>query len=76
VLAMDETRIQVLKEAGRAPESLSWLWVQRGGPPDRPIVIYDYDPSRGQHVPKRLLADYRGFLQGDGPLCQRSCPVD
>jgi transposase len=66
VLAMDETRIQVLKEAGRAPESLSWLWVQRGGPPDHPIVLYDYDPSRGQHVPKRLLADYRGFLQSDG----------
>ena len=66
VLAMDETRIQVLKEAGRAPESLSWLWVQRGGPPDQPIVLYDYDPSRGQQVPKRLLGDYRGFLQTDG----------
>jgi transposase len=66
VLAMDETRIQVLKEAGRAPESLSWLWVQRGGPPDHPIVLYDYDPSRGQQVPKRLLGDHAGFLQTDG----------
>ncbi len=66
VLAMDETRIQVLKEKGRAPQSLSWLWVQRGGPPDHPIVLYDYDPSRGQQVPTRLLGEYGGFLQSDG----------
>ncbi len=66
VLAMDETRIQVLKEPGRAAQSQSYLWVQRGGPPHRPIVLYDYDPSRSQDVPKRLLGDYGGFLHTDG----------
>jgi len=66
VLAMDETRIQVLREPGKSPQSQSYLWVQRGGPPDRPILFYDYDPSRSQDVPKRLLGEYVGFLQTDG----------
>jgi len=74
VLAMDETRIQVLKEPGKSPQSQSYLWVQRGGPPDRPILLYDYDPSRSAEVPKRLLGDFAGFLQVDGysgydPVC-------
>ncbi len=66
VLAMDETRLQVLKEAGKSPQSQSYLWVQRGGPPDRPILLYDYDPSRSAEVPKRLLGDFGGYLQTDG----------
>ena len=63
---MDETRQQVLKEPGKTPQSQSYLWVQRGGPPERQIVLYDYDPSRSQDVPVRLLGDYAGYLQIDG----------
>jgi transposase len=66
VLAMDETRLQVLKEPGRSAQSQSYLWVQRGGPPDRPIVLFDYDASRAQSVPIRLLGEYTGYLQTDG----------
>lgn len=66
VLAMDETRIQVLKEPGKSSQSQSYLWVQRGGPPDQTILLYGYDPSRSAEVPKRLLGDYAGFLQVDG----------
>ena len=66
VVSMDETPVQVLKEPGKAPQSKSYLWVQRGGPPDEPLIIYDYDPSRGQAVPLRLLDGYRGYLQTDG----------
>jgi transposase len=32
----------------------------------KPIVLYDYDPSRSQSVPSRLLAGYKGYLQTDG----------
>ena len=66
IVQMDETTVQVLKEAGRAPQSKSYLWVQRGGPPDRPVILYDYDPSRGQAVPTRLLEGFAGYLQSDG----------
>jgi len=60
IIAMDETVIQVLKELGKIPQSTSYLWVQRGGPPERPIILFDYDPSRSQSVPIRLLEGYRG----------------
>ena len=65
-LGMDETTLQVLKEPGRAPQNKSYLWVRRGGPPDRPIILFDYDQSRGQTVPMRLLDGFEGYLQTDG----------
>lgn len=40
--------------------------MQRGGPPDHPILLYDYDPSRSQQVPIRLLQGFCGYLQTDG----------
>ena len=42
------------------------MWVQKGGPPGQPVVLFDYDPGRGAQVPLRLLHDYRGFLMTDG----------
>ena len=66
IVCMDETRLQVLKEPGKRPERQSYLWVQRGGPPDHPIVLYDYDPSRSRQVPIRLLEGFSGYLVTDG----------
>ena len=65
VLHCDETRVQVLKEPGRDPSSQSWMWVQTGGPPDRPVILFDYSTSRAQEIPLRLLAGYRGYLMTD-----------
>lgn len=65
-IQMDETTVQVLKEPGKTPESKSYLWCQRGGEPARPIVLFDYAPSRSGSVAKRLLDDFCGFLQTDG----------
>ncbi len=66
LLQMDETPVQVLREPGRSAQSKSYLWVQRGGPPDQRVILYDYDPGRGQHVPQRLLEGFTGYLQTDG----------
>ncbi len=66
IIQMDETRCQVLKEPGKTPQSQSFMWVQRGGPPDKTIILYDYAPTRGQSVPVDLLGDYSGYLQTDG----------
>ena len=65
VLHCDETRVQVLKEPGRDPSSQSWMWVQTGGPPDKPVILFDYTTSRAQEVPLRLLEGYRGYLMTD-----------
>ena len=66
LLHIDETVVQVLKEKDKAPTSTSYMWVQTGGPPGKPVVIFDYDPSRSAEVPVRLLHDYRGYLMADG----------
>lgn len=65
-LQADETRIQVLKEDGRVATSDKWMWLVRGGPPDRAVVLFEYDPSRGEEVPLRLLDRFKGVLQTDG----------
>lgn len=65
-LQADETRIQVLKEPGRSPTSDKFMWVIRGGPPDQPVVIFDYDKSRSGEVASRLLDGFNGTLQADG----------
>ena len=65
-LQADETRIQVLKEDGKTAQSDKWMWLTRGGPPDKPSVLFAYDPSRAGTVPVRLLDDFEGILQADG----------
>lgn len=62
----DETRVQVLKEEGRAAESQSWMWVRCTPAAKGKIVLFDYDPHRSGEVAKRLFADYKGILQVDG----------
>ena len=62
----DETPFQVLKEDGKLATSSSYLWALRGGGLDRPLLYYEYDPSRSGEVPKRLLRGFEGFLQTDG----------
>lgn len=65
VIYCDETRVQVMKEPDREPTSQSWLWVQTGGPPNQPVILFDYSTSRAQEVPSRLLEGYRGYLITD-----------
>jgi len=62
----DETGIQVLKEQGRKPENKSYLWIRRGGPPNEPVVLVDYSPSRASDVARGLLEHFNGYLVVDG----------
>lgn len=66
LIQMDETTVQVLNEKNKPAQSKSYLWLQRGGPPDKPVMLFDYDPSRSQRVPQRLLEGFSGALQTDG----------
>jgi transposase len=65
-LQADETRVQVLKEDGKPATSDKWMWLIRGGPPNRPAVLFEYDASRSEEVPSRLLEGFAGVLQTDG----------
>jgi len=65
-LQADETRLQVLKEDGKPATSDKWMWLIRGGPPNQPVVLFEYDASRSEDVPLRLLDGFEGVLQVDG----------
>jgi hypothetical protein len=62
----DETHTQVLKEPGRKPESKSWMWVRCVPTGTSKIVLFDYDPHRSAEVAKKLLDEFKGYLQVDG----------
>ncbi len=66
IIQMDETPVQVLKEPDKRAQSKSYIWLQHGGPPAKPVILYDYDPGRSAQVPKRLLEGFSGYLQTDG----------
>ena len=55
--------MQVLKEPGRSATNKYWLWIRRGGPPDKPVIIVDYNSSRGGDVSLALMNGYKhGYL--------------
>lgn len=66
ILQMDETSVQVLKEDGRAAQTKSLMWVRRGGPPDKPVILFNYAPTRSGAVAWHLTEDFEGYLQSDG----------
>ena len=62
-MAIDATHVQVLKEPGRDPETKSFMWAR--GSPEKGIVLFDYDPSGGGAVAKKLMTGFHGALQAD-----------
>jgi transposase len=65
LINIDETPVQVLKEPGRANTTKSYMWVFRGGQPDKPAIIYRYSPTRSGEVAREVLQGYRGYCQTD-----------
>ena len=68
ILHGDETPLQVLKEEGRRPQQISYMWLFRSGRDGPPIVLYDYQTTPqycGGH-PRNFLEVYIGFLHVDG----------
>ena len=65
IIHCDETRVQVLNEPGRANTADSYMWVFRGGDPDKPVVLFRYAPTRSGEVPREILEGYQGYLQTD-----------
>ncbi|WP_143559537.1 IS66 family transposase, partial [Sphingobacterium sp. JB170] len=63
-LQADETPIKVLDSDKKGAAHQGWYWVYHC-PLDR-TVLFDYNPSRGGHVPKSMLDNFKGYLQTDG----------
>src|ERR1039458_9938687 len=54
LINIDEPPVQVLGEPGRANTTKSYMWVFRGGPQDKPAVIYRYSPTRSGDIPREV----------------------
>ena len=65
LIQADETTLQVLQEKGRDPTTKSYMWIFRRGDPDKPVLIYQYHPTRGGDVAKAFLRDFEGCVQTD-----------
>ena len=72
ILAIDETTVQVLKEQDRANTDTSYVWVARGGPPDEPVVVYRYEPSRAARVAFEIIGDYQATCRPTGTTATRA----
>ncbi|MBM7866646.1 transposase [Heliobacterium gestii] len=67
VVHADESVIQVLKEAGKKPTSESRMWVYCSGQAEtKPVVLFEYQPSRSGEHARRFLDGFHGYLQTDG----------
>ena len=63
---IDETTLQVLQEPGRDPTTKSYMWIFRRGDPDKPVLLYQYHPTRSGDVARAFLCDFEGYVQTDG----------
>jgi len=63
-LQVDETVIKVLDSDKKGAAHQGYFWVYHS-PLDK-TVLFDYNPSRGGHVPESILDNFKGYLQTDG----------
>ncbi len=63
-LQVDETPIKVLDSDKKGAAHQGYFWVYHS-PLDK-TVLFDYNPSRGGHVLKSMLDNFKGYLQTDG----------
>jgi len=63
MINMDETTVQVLQGPRK---SKSYMWVFKGGSPDKPIILFQYHPTRSGDVASSFLKNYKGIVQTDG----------
>lgn len=68
----DETPVQVLHYAGEKDNpavrrAKSYMWVHRSGEfyTDRPVILYEYNKSRGADVPIAYYKGYTGIIESD-----------
>ena len=63
----DETRVQVLDEPDRRPQTQSFMWVFRSGEDGLPVIIlYGYTPTRNGDNAAEFLKGFKGYLETDG----------
>ena len=66
VASCDATTLQVLKEPGRKAETKSYVYCIRGGPPDKSVILYDYNALEHKQFVYDWFVGFKGYLHVDG----------
>jgi len=63
-IQLDETPIKVLDQRKKGTTHRGYHWVYHS--PIEHMVFFDYQEGRGREGPRKLLTDFKGYLQTDG----------
>lgn len=66
VASCDATTLQVLQEPGRKAETKSYVYCIRGGPPEKSVVLYDYNDVEHKRFVHQWFVGFNGYLHVDG----------
>lgn len=66
LVGMDETTVQVMNEENRKNTTKSYMWISRGGTEVRPVILFRYNPTRGEDFANSEFKNYEGIIQTDG----------
>jgi transposase len=66
IASCDATTLQVLNEPGRSAETKSYVYCIRGGPPDKSVILYDYNEKLHKQFVNEWFTDFEGYLHVDG----------
>lgn len=66
VSSCDATTLQVLNEPGRSAETKSYVYCIRGGPPDKSVILYEYNEKLHKQFVKTWFEGFNGYLHVDG----------
>jgi transposase len=65
VIQQDETPVKVLELDRTGKAGQGYMWLARGGPPERKAVRYRFADGRGHEHPKTYLTGFSGYHQSD-----------
>jgi transposase len=66
VASCDATPLQVLNEPGRRAETKSYVYCMRGGPPEKSVILYDYNDKLHKDFVNDWFTGFTGYLHVDG----------
>jgi transposase len=66
IASCDATTLQVLNEPGRAPETKSYVYCMRGGPPEKPVILYEYNEKEHKKFVRVWFEGFSGYIHADG----------
>ena len=65
IAAIDATSFHVLNEPGRNSQTKSYAYCIRGGPPDKRVILYEYNAYSHKEYVDETLFYFKGVLQCD-----------